>query len=88
MPDAAGPDQETVTLTLLNRNEVISFIDGEFHPAYEPDDLGSDVVIVELIDRRAVVILGETVTRNRDEFTIGRDGKIRDRFPRIPTDLP
>lgn len=83
MPDFASPGQQAITLTLFNRKEVMSFINGEFHPAYEPDDLGSDVVIVELIDRRAVVILGETVTRSRDEFTIGHDGKTRDRFPRI-----
>lgn len=79
------PNREEITLGLLNRAEVIAFIDGEFHRASEPDDLGSDVVYVDLIDRRAVVINGETVTRTADEFIVGRDGRVRDRFARVVT---
>lgn len=75
--------EESITLTLRNRNEVIAFIDGEFHPAREPDDKGSDVVVIDLIDRTEVVINGETVTRSDSEFRVGRDGKVRTTFPRI-----
>lgn len=78
------PPIERITLTLVNRDQVIKFVDGEFHHAHEPDDPGSDVVIVELIGREAaVVILGETVTRRRHEFTIGRGDDVRDWFLRI-----
>lgn len=79
------PDREAITLGLLNRAEVIAFINGKFHQASEPGDLGSDVVYVDLIDRRAVVINGETVTRTADEFIVGRDGRVRDRFARVVT---
>jgi hypothetical protein len=82
-PSPSAEAQESITLSLLNRPDVIAFIDGEFHPAREPDDLGSDVVYIDLIDRRAIVINGETVTRTADEFIIGRGDTIRDRFPRI-----
>lgn len=74
----------TITLTLTNRADVITFIDGEFHPARVPDDLGSDLVLIDLIDRTAVVVLGETVTATDNEFTVGRDDSVRDRFPRFP----
>lgn len=76
-------EQDTITLSLFNRHEVIEFIDGEFHPAREPDDLGSDVVVVDLIDRTEAVVLGETVTRTADEFRIGRGDTVRTRFPRV-----
>jgi hypothetical protein len=74
---------DSITLGLHNRPEVIAFIDGEFHPGREPDDPGSDVVVIDLIDRSEVVINGETVTRTDHEFLIGRAGKIRTTFPRI-----
>ena len=79
----AAPSTDSIRLTLTNRPDVIAFIDGEFHPARAPKDLGSDVVIVDLIDRTEVVILGETVTRTADEFLIGRDDRVRTRFPRL-----
>jgi hypothetical protein len=73
-----------ITLTLLNRDAVIGWINAvsEWVTAREPDDPGSDVVIVELVDRNAVVVLGETVTVEVDkaEMVIGRDGDERERF--------
>ena len=75
--------EESITLSLFNRPGVIEFINGEFHPAREPDDCCSDVVYIDLIDRLAVVINGETVTRTADEFRIGRGDSVRDRFPRV-----
>lgn len=77
-------DHASIRLTLTNRDDVIAFINGEFHPARAPKDLGSDVVLVDLIDRIAVVVLGETVTRADGEFRIGRGETVRDRFPYIP----
>ncbi|GAA1281758.1 helix-turn-helix transcriptional regulator [Saccharothrix xinjiangensis] len=72
----------TITLTLFNRDEVIKFITGPLCKAREPEDFGSDVVIVELSARRAVVLLGETVTRTETDFVItGRGGGRRDHFP-------
>jgi hypothetical protein len=82
--ELSGPPIQAITLTLLNRNEVIAFINGEYHYAHTPDDDGSDVVIVDLVGRsNAVVGLGETVTRYATEFTIGHPGVVRDRFLRV-----
>ncbi|MEV8439225.1 hypothetical protein AB0425_17760 [Actinosynnema sp. NPDC051121] len=77
---------DTITLGLGNRDKVIDFInrDGEAHHAHEPDDSGSDVVIVDRHDHnRAVVILGDTVRRSADQFEIIREGEVRNRFPRV-----
>lgn len=84
-----APPVEEMRLTLTNREQVIAFIDGEFHHAHTPDDPGSDVVIVDLIGREvAVVALGETVTRTHNEFTIGSGGQVRDRFVRVLANDP
>lgn len=78
----AAPFGDIITLTLLNRDEVIEFLLERGYRAREPDDRGSDVVIIDLPDhRRQVVLLGETVTHTEDELVIGRNAGVRFRYP-------
>lgn len=85
-PDEDAPFGDVIMLSLLNRNRVIAFLIDAGLQAREPDDLGSDVVYIELpTGRRQIVMPGELVTRTDDEITIGRGGGVRARIPR-PTD--
>lgn len=86
LPAAPTDIPDVVLLTLLNRDQVIAFLTDCGVQAREPDDLGDDVVLIELpTGRRQIVMPGELVTRTDNEIIIGRNGSIRAWFPR-PTD--
>lgn len=78
----AAPFGDAITLTLTNRDEVITFLLESGYRAREPDDPGSDVVYIELPNHtRQIVMPGETVTITDDELVVGRNGGARFRFP-------
>jgi hypothetical protein len=82
-PDDDAPFGDAIMLSLLNRDRVIRFLVDAGLQAREPDDLGSDVVTIDLpTGRRQIVMPGELVTRTDDEITIGRNGGVRARIPR------
>lgn len=59
--DAGAPDQ--MTLGLGNREVMAAWCGG-----HAPDDLGSDVLLVDVPAGRAVIALGQTVERTETRF--------------------
>lgn len=59
--DAGAPDR--MTLRLTNRAVMAAWCGG-----HEPDDLGSDVLLVDAPAGRAVIVLGQTVERTKAGF--------------------
>ncbi|WP_370973693.1 hypothetical protein [Amycolatopsis sp. cg9] len=59
--DAGAPDR--MTLELTNRRVMAAWCGG-----HEPDDLGSDVLLVDVPAGRAVIVKGQTVERTETGF--------------------
>lgn len=71
-----------ITLTLTNRDAVIEFLRDADGTAHEPKDPGSDVVLIDLPDRRVCIVLGYTVTRDDTGYVVfTRNGDERARIP-------
>jgi hypothetical protein len=58
--NSVNPMDPQMTLTLTNRKHMAAWIGPDAH---EPDDPGSDVLLVDGPEGRVVVVLGQTVER-------------------------
>lgn len=71
---AVNPLEKRMTLTLTNRDHMAAWIGPQAH---EPADPGSDVLIVDAPEGRAVIVLGQTVERTLTGFRIVKTERAR-----------